>query len=173
METLQALASRKSVRKFTEEKVTAEEIKKLLTAGMSGPSCVNKRMWSFVVVQDKEMLVRMAEANGPYSMPLKNAPLGILVCGDLERALPEAPNYWTVDAAIATQNIVLAAHDMGLGAVWLGCWPVEERVAAIHELFSLPESAVPHSLIAIGHPVKADLTERDLYEADRVHFEKW
>lgn len=173
METLQAIATRKSVRNFTNEEICFEDIKKILTAGMSGPSCMNKRMWSFVVVRNKETLGKMAVANGMYAAPLRGAALGILVCGDLDRTLAEAPDYWVIDGAIATQNMVLAAHDLGIGSVWLGCWPMEDRMEEIKTLMKLPDSAVPHSIIALGYAAEPDDSERDLYESDRVHFDEW
>ena len=173
METLKAMATRKSVREFTDEGITFEDIKKILTAGMSGPSCMNKRMWSFVVIRNKELLGKLSVANGLYAAPLRGAALGILVCGDLERALPEAPEYWVIDASIATQNMVLAAQDLGIGSVWLGCWPCEDRVQEVKELMALPESIVPHSILALGYAKNPDNEERDLYESDRVHFDEW
>lgn len=173
MDTLKALATRKTVREFTEEGITFEDIKKILTAGMSGPSCMNKRMWSFIVVRNKETLGKMAVANGLYSTPLRGAALGILICGDLERTVPDAHDYWVIDASIATQNMVLAAHDLGIGSVWLGTWPCEDRVEEIKKLFNLPDTIVPHSILALGYPVERDLEERDLYEGDRVHFDEW
>lgn len=173
MDTLQALATRKSVRKFTQQSLSQEDIRKILSAGMSGPSCVNSRPWSFVVVTDKEMLGRMAEANGRPAEPLRGAAMGILVCGDLERAFKPAPEYWVIDAATACQNMILAAHDLGIGSVWLGTYPQMERVKAQAKLFGLPESIVPHSIIAFGYAQNPNSEPRDLYEADRVHFEKW
>lgn len=173
METLKAMATRKSVREFTDEGITFEDIKKILTAGMSGPSCMNKRMWSFVVIRNKELLGKLSVANGLYAAPLRGAALGILVCGDLERALPDAPEYWVIDASIATQNMVLAAQDLGIGSVWLGCWPCEDRVQEVKELMDLPESIVPHSILALGYAKNPDNEERDLYESDRVHFDEW
>lgn len=173
METLKAMATRKSVREFTDEGITFEDIKKILTAGMSGPSCMNKRMWSFVVIRNKELLGKLSVANGLYAAPLRGAALGILVCGDLERALPDAPEYWVIDASIATQNMVLAAQDLGIGSVWLGCWPCEDRVREVKELMALPESIVPHSILALGYAKEPDNEERDLYESDSVHFDEW
>ena len=163
MDTLKALATRKSVREFTDEGLTFEDIKTILTAGMSGPTCENKRMWSFIVVRNKEKLGKLAVANGLDASPVRRAALGILVCGDLDRALPEAP----------AQNMGLAAHDLGIGSVWLGCWPSEDRVQEVKELFKLPEQIIPHSILALGYAAEPDLTERDLYEGDRVHFDEW
>ena len=173
MDTLKALATRKSVREFTDEGLTFEDIKTILTAGMSGPTCENKRMWSFIVVRNKETLGKMAVANGLDASPVRRAAIGILVCGDLDRALPEAPDYWVIDASVAAQNMVLAAHDLGIGSVWRGCWPMEDWVQEIKERFRLPENIVPHSILALGYAAEPDLTERNLYEGDRVHFDEW
>jgi nitroreductase len=173
METLMAISTRKSVRKFTEQKISEEDIRKILTAGMSGPTCVNARQWSFIVVTDKEMLNKMADANGAYAGPLRGATLGILVCGNLERAFKPAPDYWIIDASIATQNMILAAHDIGIGSVWLGTYPQMDRVRAQASLFKLPDTIIPHSLVAFGYQKDRILQERNLYEAACVHFEKW
>lgn len=175
METLKAIASRKSIRNFTEQTISNEDINKILSAGMSGPSCVNARQWSFLVITDKEMLQKMADANGKPAEPLRNAALAILVCGDLNRAFKPAPDYWIIDASIACQNMILAAHDLGIGSVWLGTWPQQDRVQAQADLFHLPDEIIPHSIIAFGYPVDTNeqISERNLYEKDRVHFEKW
>lgn len=174
METLEALTTRRSVRAFSTRQVPEEVIRKILAAGMSGPSCVNARDWSFVVVRERSKLEAMAEANGPYATPLKTAAFGILVCGDLGRAFKGAKDYWVVDGAIAAQNMVLAARDLGVGSVWLGTWPQMERVEAQSELFALPGDIVPHSVLAFGYPLDERVfAQRDLYEEDRVHFEQW
>ena len=112
----------------------------------------------------------MAEANGIYAAPLKKAAMGILVCGDLERALPQAPDYWIIDASIAAQNMTLAAHSLGLGSVWLGTWPQMERVKAQSRLFDLPDTIIPHSIIAFGFPQNDLFEERSLFEESRVRF---
>ena len=105
---------------------------------------------------------------------LKKAAFGILVCGDLERAYSEAEDYWVIDGAIAAQNMILCAHALGIGSVWLGTWPQMDRVKNQAELFSLPDHIVPHSVIAFGYPEEEKPEEdRDLYEEDRVHFEEW
>jgi nitroreductase len=173
METLKTIFSRKSIRKFTDQSVSKEQIEQILKAGMSGPSCVNARDWSFLVITDREMLENMADANGRPAEPLRGAAFAILVCGDLERAFPPAVDYWIIDATIAAENMVLAAWDLGIGSVWLGTYPQMDRVKKQQELFGLPDSIVPHSILAFGYPQEASTEERDLYEADRVHYEKW
>lgn len=119
-------------------------------------------------------LAQMADANGRPAEPLRKAAAGILVCGDLDRAFRFAKDYWVIDGAIAAQNICLAAQELGLGAVWLGTWPQMDRVEAQQKLFALPETIVPHSIIALGYP-EADLTapRESRYEDDRVHFNQW
>ncbi len=173
MEALEGIFTRKSVRKFADKSLTDEEIHTILKAGMSGPSCTNARMWSFIVVTDKERLCQMADANGRPAWPLKEATMGILLCGDLDRAFKPAPDYWVIDTAIAGQNMILAAHALGIGSVWLGTWPQMDRVKNQAQLFGLPENIIPHSIIAFGYPMDEQFPERDLYEEDRVHFEEW
>jgi nitroreductase len=173
METLKTIFTRKSIRQFTEQKVSKEDIDIILRAGMSAPSCVNARDWAFVVVTDKEMLTKMADANGRPAEPLRGAAFAVLVCGDLERAFQPAVDYWIIDASIAAENMILAAQDMGIGSVWLGTYPQMERVEKQKKLFGLPDSVVPHSILAFGYPLETMEEERDLFEADRVHYEKW
>lgn len=173
MDAIQAIKTRISTRKFSDRPITDDELHTILEAGMSGPTAVNARPWSFIVVRDKDMLNKMADCNGRAAEPLRGADLGILICGDLERAFKPAPDYWVVDGSIATQNMILAAHAMGIGSVWLGTWPQENKVAAQKELFHLPEHIVPHSIVAFGYPLEESTKEKLLYEEDRVHFEKW
>ena len=172
---LNTIYERKSVRKYTDQKIDAETIEKILKAGMSGPTAVNARPWCFIVLNEQELLEKAADANGRAAQCLKQAKLGILICGDLQRAFSRAPEYWVVDCAIAGQNMVLAAQSLGLGSVWLGTWPQMDKVERQKELFHLPETIVPHSLIAFGYPddeVSAN-KEKKIWEEDRVHYNQW
>lgn len=181
MEALEAIYSRKSVRRYSHRKISDQDLHAIVLAGMSGPSCVNARDWSFLVVRDQEMLARMAAANGDPAKPLLGADAGILICGDLNRAFPRAREYWIIDGAIAAQNMTLAAHALGIGSVWLGTWPQMDRVKKQSELFRLPEHIVPHSILALGYPAEEGETSKGSgsewaeakWEADRVHWEKW
>ena len=168
METLKAIATRKSIRRFLDKKVSDETVHKILAAGMSGPSATNARPWAFLVVTDTTMLERMADCNGKYAGPLRGAAFAVLVCGDTERFFKPAPEFWSIDAAIAAQNMILAAHDLGVGSVWLGTYPIESYVRAQAELFHLPRTIVPHSIIAFGYPEDAVLQERNLYKEKRI-----
>ena len=118
------------------------------------------------------MLEKMADANGKPADPLKKAALGIMVCGDLSRSFPKAQDYWIIDGAIACQNMILAAHALGIGSVWLGTYPQMDRVKKQQELFDLPEHIIPHSLIAFGYPEQIN-EPKGHYETDRVHFDRW
>ena len=173
MNTLDAIFSRRSVRKFKDEKLSEEAIHTILKAGMSGPTCVNARDWSFIVVDDLTLLKQMADANGKPAKLLEKAPLAILICGDTSKALKMAKDYWIIDGAIAGQNMILAAQDLGIGSVWLGTYPQMERVQAQKELFNLPEDQVPHSIIAFGYPQEEKNESRDLYDQTVVHYNKW
>lgn len=173
MDTIQTIMNRTSVRQYSHREISEDALRTILEAGMSGPSCVNSRDWSFIVVRNAEMLNKMADANGRPAQPLRGAKLGILVCGDLERAFQGAPDYWVVDGAIAAQNMILAAKALGIGSVWLGTWPQMNRVKAQSELFGLPETQIPHSIIAFGYPEEEAVKEKLIWEEDRVHYETW
>lgn len=173
MNTIETILNRVSVREYLDKEISKQDIHTILEAGMSGPSCVNARDWSFIVITNPETLNKMADVNGRPAEPLRNAKLGILICGDLERAFKGAPDYWVVDGAIAAQNMIIAAESLGIGSVWLGTWPQMDRVKKQSKLFGLPETQIPHSIIAFGYPKAPSTKEKVLYEDNRVHFEKW
>lgn len=176
-DTIETIFNRKSVRKFTDKKVSDENIKLILKSAMAGPTCINSRDWSFIVVSSKDMLNKMADSNGEPARPLRSADFGILVCGDTKRAFSKAPDYWVIDCSIATQNMMLCAHSLGIGSVMLGTWPQSDRVNNLKELFSLPDTITPHSIIAFGYPLDTENfgipRDKPEFEEDRVHFEKW
>lgn len=174
MDALETIFTRKSVRDFTDRRISDEDLNTILKAGMSGPSCVNCREWTFLVVRDKAMLAKMADGNGRYAAPLKGADVGILVCGDMERAHKPDTDYWVIDESIACQNMILAANALGIGSVWLGTYPVMSRVKSQSELFHLPETVIPHSIVAFGYEDPAHFAPaKDSFEPDRIHWEKY
>lgn len=149
---LENIASRASIRAYTSDTVEQTKIDQLLRAAMAAPSAVNKQPWHFIVVTDKELLSRLATA-APNARMAAQAPLAIVVCGDMDKTLEgEAKEYWTQDAAAATQNILLAAHAMGLGAVWTGFYPVMERCEKARQLLQIPDQYMPFCTIVIGYP---------------------
>lgn len=169
----EAIFKRRSVRNFKQVSVEKDIINVILKAAISGPSCVDSKDWAFIVVENKETLKKMVEANGRAATPLLKCSFAVLICGDLEKAFKNAKNYWIVDGAIAGENMILCAMGYNVGSVWLGTWPQMDRVKAQQELFNLPLSLIPHSIIAFGYPEDDNsFYENDLDESV-IHYEKW
>ena len=169
MDTLEAIRTRRSVRKYQDRPVPEELVQKLLAAAMSAPSARNEQPWQFVVIDDGRILADIAEIN-PNAQMARQAPLGIMVCGDL--SLEKSPGYWVVDCAAAVENILLAAHALGLGAVWTGVFPREERMEGLRRLAKLPSNVIAHSLVVLGYPAEQP-PPQERYRADRVHRNGW
>jgi nitroreductase len=146
--------------------VPDEVIQELLTAGMSAPSGGNSRPWHFVVVTARDQL----DALAVLKPVLGRAPVAIVVCGDTE--LGKYKEAWAINCSLASQNVLLAAHTRGLGAVWLGCYPVPDRVARVADILSLPGHVIPLNMIAIGYPAEEKDTV-DRHDASRVHYNRW
>jgi nitroreductase len=169
METFDAIFNRRSIRKYTSQVVEDEKIEKILKAAMYAPSARNTQSWQFIVITDREMLDNIRQAH-PYAGMLAEATLGVLICGDKTHEPQEG--YLNTNCSAATQNLLLAAYDLGLGSVWLGVYPRKERMDALTKLFSLPENIIPISLVALGYPdEKKSATGRFL--PDRIHYNKW
>lgn len=134
---------------------------------MAAPSASNRKPWQFIVVTKRETLDALADAH-PHGKMLFEAPLCISVCGDLT----EMERYWVQDCSAATENLLLAATALGLGAVWLGIYPRDERVAAVRPILDLPDHITPLNLVSIGHPAE-EKPARTQYDAARVHREGW
>ncbi len=125
------------------------------------------------MVRDKEVLNRMADCNGGPAAPARGCDVGLLICENPDRAFPPAKDYRIIDGAIAGQNIVLAATALGLGSVWPGVYPEMDRVANQQRYFGLPESIVPHSLIALGYPDETEQKRPKKPIPDCIHYDKW
>lgn len=169
MEALEAIRTRRSVRKYQDKAVPEDLVEKILAAAMGAPSACNAQPWHFVVITDHKLLEAVPQVN-PYAAMAVGAPLAILVCGDLN--LEISPGYWVVDCAAAVENLLLAAHAFGLGAVWTGVCPREERIEGFRHLLKLPENVVPHSLIVVGYPAEQPAPE-DRFRPDRIHRNGW
>lgn len=149
---IETLMTRTSIRSFTDRPVSADTIEMLLRAGMAAPTAVNKQPWHFVVINDRAKLDELG-GNGRQSQMWQESTLAIAVCGNMEKALEgPAQAFWIQDCSAATENILLAAHALGLGAVWTGCYPMEERVANVSQVLNLPEHIVPLCVIVMGYP---------------------
>lgn len=169
--TLELIFGRRSIRVFRPGVIPEGTVRQLLAAAMAAPSAVAKDPWHFVVVRQRETLSRMAGVLSNGSM-LHGAALAISVCGDLETAHDRQLSYLLQDCAAATQNLLLAAHALGLGACWLGVHPREERIGHLQQLFELPPAVIPVAVIALGWPGETK-EPRSRYQPDHVHAERW
>jgi nitroreductase len=168
---LNLLFARRSVRVYRHEEVSDDAVRDLLQAAMSAPSAVAKDPWEFIVVRQRETLAEIA-AGLPNGGMLREAALGIVVCGDLERAHDRQLSYLLQDCSAAIENLLLAASAWGLGACWLGVHPREERVQHLRRLLQIPEHVLPIAAIAIGWPAESP-PPRTRYREAAVHRESW
>ena len=169
MDVLEAIRTRRSIRQYQDKAVPQEIVQRVLAAAMSAPSACNAQPWQFIVIRDRKLLSEVPRLNSHAAMAA-HAPLAILVCGDLR--LEISAGYWVVDCAAAVQNLLLAAHALGLGAVWTGVYPQQDRIEGFRRLLNLPQQVIPHSLIPLGYPAETAAHE-DRYRPDRVHHEGW
>ncbi len=169
MDAIEAILSRRSIRRYTPQPVSEETVKLLLEAAMSAPSAGNEQPWHFIVITDRRLLDEIPRFH-PYADMLREAQVAILVCGDTERE--RYAGHWVQDCSAATQNLLLAAHACGLGAVWVGIYPVEERIRRFQKLFGLPTHVIPLALIPFGHPGERIPPARRLEQA-RIHVNRW
>ena len=169
MDAVKAILTRRSIRKYTEEKIPMETIKGLIEAAISAPSAGNQQLWQFVVIDDKNIMNKVPDFH-PQAKLIQGADKAILISGDLN--LEIAKGYWVLDCGAATQNLLLAAHAKGLGACWLGIYPRDKRVIEIRKLLNIPESVVPFSLVALGYPAE-EKGKVERYNEERVHYNKW
>jgi nitroreductase len=157
VDTLTAIHTRRSVRSFTPDPVSEEDIQTLLEAAMVAPSSDNAQPWAFLIITDPALLAQVPSMN-PYARMALKAPLSILVCGDI--TAEKSPGYWVQDCSAAIQNLMLAARAIGLGSVWTGIYPAEDSVTKARTLFHLPETLIPLGLVVIGHPLKEQKWEQ-------------
>ena len=169
MELYEGIITRRSIRRFRSEPIKKEEVEDIVRAGMYAPSAVNCQPWHFVIVDDPALFEKIMEVH-PYSKMLREAQYAIMVCGDQD--LEHAPGYWSVDCGAATQNILLAAHSKGIGSVWLGLHPREERKEGMRKLFDLPGHIQPFSLVALGYPDEQKEVP-DRFKEERIHYNRW
>lgn len=166
------IMTRVSVRNFTGEKISDEQIETLLRAGMAAPSAINKQPWAFVVIKDEAILAKLGEAL-PYSRCSNKPAIAIIPCGDLSKAIPgEMAGFWINDVSAATENILLAAHAMGLGAVWTGLHPDMNRAKMVQEMLGMPEHIIPLCIVPIGIPAE-NPDVKDKFNTDNIHYNAW
>lgn len=171
-ETIKTILSRRSVRDFTGEKVGKETLTLLLRAAMAAPSAVNVQPWAFIAVTDETVLSRLEERL-PYAKMLRAAGSAIIVCGIPKKDKTFAKLHWEQDCSASAENILLAAHSLGLGAVWTAVYPDAERVRAVREICSVPKGAEPLAVIPIGVPKAAGNGPKDKFKAENIHWDRW
>ncbi|MHC1781572.1 MAG: nitroreductase family protein [Anaerolineaceae bacterium] len=169
MDVMEAIFTRRSIRRYTTEGISEEQVELLMRAAMAAPSAGNAQPWHFVVIDDHSILEEINSFH-PYSEMLPRAALAVLVCGD--EKLENHPGHWEQDCSAATQNILLAAHGNGLGAVWLGIEPDQDRVEQIRLMIGLPSHIHPVSLVALGHPDEVKRVS-NRYKPERVRRNHW
>ncbi|MFH1639911.1 MAG: nitroreductase family protein [Chloroflexota bacterium] len=165
---MEAILTRRSIRKYTGAPVPESLVQELLHAAMSAPSARNEQPWHFLVVTDHKILDEIPKFH-PYSKMLLEAPVAIVVAGD---TAPLSDAYWIQDCSAATENILIAARARGLGAVWLGVYPGETRYKEVQKLLGMPEKVIPLGIIAIGYPAE-EKPPGNRFNAERVHQNKW
>lgn len=166
MELKEALLKRRSVRKYTDKAVSDELVNELMHAAMSGPSACNRKPWKFYVVSDPEALKKLRKATRFSNI---EAPLAIVVCGNLSRALPlQLADYWVEDCSAATENILLRATDLGLGTVWCGVYPQKSNVIKVRDILGLSDKLIPLNIIYVGYPAENPEARDQFNEKDVV-----
>ena len=160
---------RRSIRKFIDKPVESEKIEKLLIAAMQAPSAKNQRPWEFIVVNNRKILDELSKYSN-YANAVLTAPVSIVLVSNIEGL--QNPEFWEQDMSAGTENMLLEAVHLGLGAVWLGVNPIQERMDFIKKLFDLPDNIIPFSVVPTGY------TERenkfvDRFNKDKIHYNKW
>lgn len=176
------ILTRTSIRHYTDEPVTDAEVATMLRAAMAAPTAINLQPWQFIVVRDTAVRARLvsAKVNRMYA----EAPCLIVICGDTTSTFKrhddpaDAPAVarpnpnWMIDCSAATENLLLAAHELGLGAVWTACWPYKERYQVVKDVLGIPEEVMPLAVVPVGHPAESP-APKDKWKPEKIHYEKW
>ena len=171
-ETIKTIHQRKSVRHFTNKEVTKEQLEAIVRAGMAAPTAINAQPWQFLVVTDKDLKAKYAEGNRQADM-INSCQALVVVCGDMTIGNERSRAYWDQDCSAATENILLAVESLGLGAVWTGVYPGEDRIKLVKERFGLPENIIPLCVILVGHPDGDIDKPKDKWKPERLHWNKY
>ncbi len=162
---MENIFSRKSVRRYSDKEIAAADVEKIVKAGMAAPTGKDKRPWHFIVLSDKAI---MQSLGGKLKSPLKLANKAIVVCGDTSLS----DSTWYLDCSAATENILLAAESMGIGAVWTAVYPYEERAKIVDDAFKLPKNIKVLAIVPLGYPLGED-KPKDKFDRTRIHSNKW
>ena len=168
---IENIMTRASVRNFTGEAIGSDTLETILKAGMAAPTAMNKQPWAFVVVTERAALDSLAAVH--KMAHLEKAGAAVVVCADMNRSIEgEGRAFWIQDCSAATENILLAVHAYGLGAVWCGVHPIADRVAGVRAALDMPDYIIPLNIVTIGHP-EGTTEPKDKWNPDNVHYQKW
>lgn len=168
---IENIMTRTSIRQFTDQPVAKDTLDLLVKAGMAAPSAVNAQPWSFIIVTDKPTLDSLNVVKPWFN--LKTATAAIVVCGNMDKAMEgDGKEYWIQDCSAATENILLAAHAYGLGAVWCGVYPISETVDGVKKVLDIPENIIPLNVITLGYPAE-NPEPKDKFKTENIHYQKW
>ena len=171
-DTLKTIFSRKSIRSYKDEPVSREKLEMLIKAGMAAPTAVDKRPWEYIVITDRKVLNQLADAL-PYAKMVSTAAAAIIVGGDVRKQWGGLESdYWIMDCSAATENILLAAESMGLGAVWTAIYPEDARIRAVRQILGIPPHIVPLNLVPVGVPAGRE-KPKDKYNPAQIHWNRW
>jgi len=170
-DTFSVIHSRKSVKSFTGATVSAENLDKIIRAGMAAPTAVNKQPWSFVIVTDRKKMDELA-AGLPNARGIDKAGAVIIVCTEPEKANLQSKDFAIIDASLASENILLATEAMGLGGHWTASYPYEDKMKHVRTVLGIPANVIPLNVILVGVPTGED-KPKDKYQKDKIHWGKW
>ena len=168
---IENIMTRTSIRQYKDQPVEQEKIDIMLKAAMAAPTAVNLQPWHFIVINDKNTL-KLLSGQQP-----NNAPLMIAVCGDTDKTtMPDGkgklPDFWVQDVSAATENLLLAAHAQGLGAVWTGVYPAMERVAEVANILNCPNNIIPLAVVRIGYPDESP-EPKNKFKEENISYNKF
>lgn len=168
---IENIMTRTSIRHFTNQPITKDTLDFIVKAGMAAPSAMNAQPWEFIIVTEKEQLDSLCEVH-PWSN-LKTATAAIIVCGNMQKISDKnIAGYWIQDCSAATENILLAAHSFGLGAVWCGVYPNDSVLPGVKRILELPDYITPLNIISMGYPAE-NPEPKDKFKTENIHYQKW
>lgn len=167
---LEAIYTRYSCRSFTDQKVEMELLEEIVRAAMAAPSAKNVQPWEFIILDDREVMDQLCEAL-PYAKMLSSAQAAVVVCG-VSSSVEGGSDHWVVDCSAATQNLLLAAHTLGLAAVWTAVYPYVERLEPTLKVLPMPEGVVPLCVVPIGYAAREPRV-KDKFKSEKIHLNRW
>lgn len=169
---IDVIFSRYSVREYTGEEIKEEDLELIVRAGMAAPTAVNTQPWSFIIVTDREILKRLC-TELPYAKMLDKAAAAVIVCGIPDKNAQFSKDFWMIDCSAASENILLAVHALGYGAVWTAVYPEEDRIGSVRRICMIPHNVVPFNVIPVGVPVRRSPSPLDKTKKENIHRNTW